>query len=537
MASVYFVFFRGGGAPAAPENRIVVLPFENLTGDPELDELGAAAAHWITDGLGRASEVRVVATNNVLQLLRVREEGVTDQEIAASLGAGTVVSGVRTRQESDLDFRAQIVDLATGEVLYSVEASGVVDRPMVVVEALRQQVMGALALSLDRVFAEAVYRTPSYEAYQAMARGVEEFAVRDHAGALPHFLRAYQLDTTFLAPLFWAITTSRNQGDPAAADSLVNIVEPRKGELTPVERLQFDWIAAVDRQGELGALRALSEENPSFYGYDLGNTALHAGRPEEAFRALERVDLDHPYWGRFPRVWRAIVSANQQTGRSLEALETARRGRERFPEDLELRRLEIRILVTMGRLDEIGPVLDAIGSMEPEGGQSPGSVFRNLSADLARLEHSVDSRMLAERALDWYQTRDPEGYQQSKARALLLIDRPEEALALIIPLVEESSESLTNHGLHGIALALTGDLEGAEAEARWCEALDRPFLGGSNTYWRTAILAHLGRREEAVRLLRQALQEGLSYRDRSFDPNFRRLWGYEPFEQLIAPKG
>ena len=79
--------------------------------------------------------------------------------------------------------------------------------------------------------------------------------------------------------------------------------------------------------------------------------------------------------------------------------------------------------------------------------------------------------------------------------------------------------------------------DGAEAEARWCEELDRPYLRGGNSYWRAAILAHLGRIDEATRLRRQAFEEGKSYLPIPVDFNFRSLRGYEPYEQLIAPKG
>ena len=98
---------------------------------------------------------------------------------------------------------------------------------------------------------------------------------------------------------------------------------------------------------------------------------------------------------------------------------------------------------------------------------------------------------------------------------------------------------MNTHGLHGIALALTGDQAGAEAAARWCEELDRPYLRGLNTYWRAAILAHLDRKDEAVRLRRQAFEEGQSYfaMPAPADLNFQPLWGHEPYEQLIAPKG
>jgi hypothetical protein len=164
-------------------------------------------------------------------------------------------------------------------------------------------------------------------------------------------------------------------------------------------------------------------------------------------------------------------------------------------------------------------------------------MLRIIAAHLARLGHEEQSRSVAERALDWFVARDPVAYQQPRARALFLADRPEEALALLGPLVEDNPDDLTVHGYLGIALALTGSRDSAEAEAKWFEELDRPYLRGRNEYWQAAILAHLGRKDEAVRLLRQAFPKGLSYINIAADANFMPLWGYDAFERVIAPKG
>lgn len=203
-------------------------------------------------------------------------------------------------------------------------------------------------------------------------------------------------------------------------------------------------------------------------------------------------------------------------------------------------------MIGLGRLEEIQPLLDEVEGLEPETGwfqASPALVYRNVAAVLARFGLRDQARETAERAVAWYTNRNPDGYRSDRARALFLAERPEEALGLLIPLVEDYPESLRYRGDLGIALALTGDEDGAEAQARWIEESDSPSVGGSHAYSRAVILAHLDRKDEAVRLLRQALNEGWSHYDVFAsrllwcDPHLMPLWGYEPFEQLIAPKG
>jgi hypothetical protein len=119
----------------------------------------------------------------------------------------------------------------------------------------------------------------------------------------------------------------------------------------------------------------------------------------------------------------------------------------------------------------------------------------------------------------------------------MLTDRPQEVVDLLGPQVREDPNDIELRGTLGMALALAGDQPGARAEARWLEELDPTDLYGHNTYWRASIAAYLNAPEEAVRLLRQALDEGVSFEVFTTGIEFMPLWGYEPFDQLMAPRG
>jgi TolB-like protein/tetratricopeptide (TPR) repeat protein len=530
------------GGSELPEDYVAVFPFTNLTGDPELDDLGSAAAYVITDGLSRVEEVRGVATSTVEQAVGTLGGRGSQLEAAEALGVGTAVTGVMTRRGDSLRLSAQITRVGSGEVLPSVEASGAIGEPMVVVDVLEQRVLAALAVSVDAFSGPYIGPASSYAAYKSLQRGFEIAMTGDEMGALPHFLRAYQIDTTFLTPLLWATGTYSRQELWVSADSLVAVLEPRRDELSPVEQLQLEyWTAEVagDLEASLRAIRGVAQGDPRTGGAWLATTALFAGRPEEAVRAMEYVDLEWETASGWMPVWADLAKANYLTGRYEAALEAAREGRVRFPEDPLLVGYEIWALIALGSLDEIEPLLDRVGEMDPSWGDSPGTIFMETAGELARHGHEEEARAAAERAVAWYVDRDPESHQLERSRALLAAGKPDEALALLGPLIDEDPENVTNHGLRGVALALSGDREGAEAEARWCGELDRPYLRGSNTYWRAAVLAHLGRSDEATRLRRDAFQEGRSYfaDPAPADLNFRPLWGYGPFEQIIAPRG
>ncbi len=533
---------RSEGDSNLPEDYVAVFPFRNLTGLPELDDLGSAAAYLITDRLSRANEVRGVSTNTVEQALGAMGEGGSELEAAAALGAGTVVTGVITRRGDSLQVLAQITRVGSGEGLPAVEASGAMSEPMVALDVLGQRVLGVLAVSLDAVSGPYIGRTPSYDAFKAAQRGFEIGVAGDEAGSLSYFHRAYQLDSTFLTPLIWATGVYSMTGRWATADSLLAILEPRREEMSPVEQLQLEyWVAEVagDLEGDLRATRALAQEDPRSWGGWHAEQAIIAGRPEEALRALEGVDFDWESESGWMPIWNHLATANYLTGRYQDALFAAQRGREWFPGVPILAGHEIRALVALDRLDEIDPLLDAVEAMDPAWGNSPGLILYWTAGQLGRHGHWEKARTVAERAVAWYLARDPDSYPLERAQALLPAGRPEEGLAILGLMIQQDPENVNTHGLHGIALALTGDRDGAEAEARWCEELDRPYLRGINTYWRAAILAHLDRNDEATRLRRQAFEEGTSYftMPAPADLNFQPLWGSESYEQLIAPKG
>lgn len=523
-----------------PEDYVAVFPFRNLTGDRELDDLGAAAAYLITDGLSRVDEVRGVATSTVEQTLaRVGGAG-AELEAAEVLGAGTAVMGVVTRRGDSIRLSAQITRVPSGEVLPGVEALGPAAEPLAAVDALGQQVLSALALASDTISGPFIGRPPSYEALRVAQRGFEIGVAGDPNTAREYFHRAYAMDSTFLTPLIWATGVHGMQGEWASADSLLAVLLPRRDEMSPAERLQVEfWTSEIagDLEGDVRATRALAREDPRSWGGWHAETALLTGRPEEALRYLEGVDFAWESSSGWAPIWNHLVNANYAIGRYEEALDAARRGRSWFPRVPILAGHELRALVALGRADEIGPLLDTLEVMEPAWGESPGSVLTWTAGALHRHGHDEQARAVADRAVGWYRSQDPGAYPLERARALLLADRPEEALRLVRPPVEGGDDTVLAHGLHGVALALTGDEAGAEAEVRWCASLDRPYLRGEHTYWRAAILASLGRHEEATRLRRQAYREGQSYAVGVADADFRALWGYEPYERLLAPRG
>lgn len=89
--------------------------------------------------------------------------------------------------------------------------------------------------------------------------------------------------------------------------------------------------------------------------------------------------------------------------------------------------------------------------------------------------------------------------------------------------------------------AIRGDREVAFGISKQLEEIKKPYLWGRHMYWRAIIAAWLGEKETAVRLLQEAigqgLQESTDNADLNKDMDLEPLRDYPPFQELIKPKG
>ena len=84
-----------------------------------------------------------------------------------------------------------------------------------------------------------------------------------------------------------------------------------------------------------------------------------------------------------------------------------------------------------------------------------------------------------------------------------------------------------------MAAAHSGDRETAEA-------VIREFEASENLFYAAEVASYLGDLDRAVDYLRRSLEleRGITYASLyRWDLDLEPLWGYEPFEELVRPKG
>lgn len=558
LTGVGWIFF-GRAEVELVENRVAVAAFDNQTGDPSLDPVGRMAADVITGALTRTNVVEVIPLTTTL---RVMERFEADpgaapgddlaQALARETGARYVVTGTYYREGSDLRLQAQLLDGRRSRVLSALDpVTGDVTDPGAAISALAQRMTGAVARRLDprsEGFLSYMPDPPTYEAYQRFTTGIDLFRDSRFREAARELEAATELDTTYVDALLARSIAHTNLGERRVADSLLSVAEERGGErLTALQRTQIEmgraWLEG-DHATSYRAAKRFAELAPA--GPPIYQTALEAyqiGRYREAARILAGLDprrADLEGWFGY---WSVRTAALHMLGEHDAELEVAREGRALHPDDRRHPGLELRALGALGQLDEFQRVLVETEALPERPGSDLGSVLEQAGLALRAHGHADEARELFERAISWYEEHPADversdAIRHDYADVLYYLGRLDASAAVFRELAEEYPDQVSYAGHLGILAALRGD----EGEARRYDELlaarEDEYLTGIHTVWRAYIAANLNEPERAVRLFRNAVDQGANYGVLLHDNvELEPIREHPAFQELLRPKG
>jgi len=548
----------GGGVELNP-NRVLVIPFDNRTGDESLEQIGAMAADWLTEGLWElAGVVEPVPVEQVRQLLRAQAEGsaapgMNTEGLAEATGAGTVVSGSYYQRGDSLEFQAQVFSAIEGTILGGTQpVSGSVEDPGKAIGLMRGYVTGILAARFDplmRIEIPASVRPPSYEAFQAYSSGLSAWVDGDFTEALRHLERASALDTTYVRASILAISAYHNLGQLAVAESLAVEAGKSSEGLSAYDRLRLDFILASLRGDRVGAYRAVREAarlvpGGTTHWAAIGN-AVDVNRPREALEI--QVELQ-PHIPNAPGsspvfYWNSLTSAHHLLGDHHSELAVARSGREAWPSLLPVGAYEVRALAGLGDIETLSELIEESLTLRPERGWTPADVIRTAYRELVVHGYPEEAGQVLGRAYEWHEGRRLEDAQSELGRFDLaqtqyLDGQLDEAGRSMEGLATEFPENVDYLGYLGVIAARQGDQQGARQLAGQLRDFEQPYIRGRHTLWRARIFSLLGDKDGAVALIREALSQGRTYGlGLHADLDFQSLWDHPPYQELMRPKG
>jgi serine/threonine-protein kinase len=281
-------------SPQLDPKRVLVVGFANETSDSTLDNVGRLAADWISNELARSGLGEVTPPEFLLS------EGLPSRaqldRLLRETRAGTVIQGALYWDRNRLRFHVHILDGRNLVLRTSLDPIlSAKDSVTSAIGVMSQRITGAMAVLVDERIpskaGEHISRPPAMEAYQHYVRGRNYFQGRQYAEAHPHFLRAFELDTSFLWASAQAQTALINMQRYAESDSMLQLMVPRREQLSPWDQMALDFRTAWLKGDHEEALRVAQARFDRLGGplpaFLLGLSAINFGRPALAIKALE----------------------------------------------------------------------------------------------------------------------------------------------------------------------------------------------------------------------------------------------------------
>jgi adenylate cyclase len=303
---VFVVVRSRAAAPPRPRS-VAVLPFVNMSADPENTYFSDGLSEQILTALSRIQGLRLAARTSSFAF---RGTGLDARTIGDTLGVEAVLEGSVRREGTRLRVTAQLIDAANGYHIWK----GEYNRELQDVFAVQEEIAHAIAVALEvrvtrRGKGERVQRAPSLAAYDLYLRALflrsrlsadalqQATELLDRSIELePEFAEAYAAKASVIAPRIYFGYMPREEGLRAMRPAVARALEldPQLGEAYAalgVLELFFEW----NWEGANRALRRALELNPSdaHAWHMLANYMRVMGRTSEAVDARARgVELD-----------------------------------------------------------------------------------------------------------------------------------------------------------------------------------------------------------------------------------------------------
>jgi TolB-like protein len=185
--------------PLPDKPSIAVLPFDNISGDPEQDYFADGMVEEIITALSRFRQLFVIARNSTFMY---KGQAVDAKQVGRELGVRYVLEGSVRRSDNRVRIAAQLIDATTATHLWADRFDRAIENIFDLQDRLTASVVGAVAPQLQQAEIDRAKRKPteSLDAYDLFFRGMAnlyQWTLEGTNEALRLFHRAVELDPDF----------------------------------------------------------------------------------------------------------------------------------------------------------------------------------------------------------------------------------------------------------------------------------------------------------------------------------------------------
>jgi TolB-like protein/class 3 adenylate cyclase/Flp pilus assembly protein TadD len=389
--------------PLPDKPSIAVLPFTNMSGDPEQEYFSDGLSDQIITALSKAPNLFVIARHSTFTY---KGKPVKVQRVAEDLGVRYVLEGSIQKTADRIRITAQLVDATSGRHLWAERYDRKPKDVFVVQDEITMEILKALQVELTvgekaRIIGKG---TTNLEAYEKCLQALNEFQRINKEGILlarqraeeaialdPHYPAAYRLVAwTHYNDARFGWSRSRSESFKRAVELAHKALELDDSEAGAHSLLGMIYL--YKRQYERAIVegeRGVSiSPNGAHYNAFLANILNFSGRPQEGIELTKkamRLSPIYPAWFLY-----YLGMGYRQAGRYEEAIEALKRYRELDPEGV-YSYTELAILYSqLGRIEEARALVGELLEKNPKSCLEDYAKTRFFK-DHAELERELDA--------------------------------------------------------------------------------------------------------------------------------------------------
>ncbi len=364
--------------PLPDKPSIAVLPFGNVSSDPEQEYLADGITKQIITTLARNPQLFVIASNSTFTY---KGKPVKVQQVSRELGVRYVVEGSVQKSGDKIRITVQLIDATTGEHLWAKTYDRDLKELFALQDEITMKILGAISAKLLGwgIDQTRVKHTNNVEAFLKVTKAITLLVTNEANNRLarrlfeesialdPKFALAY---TTLGYTYFAAVLNGWSQ---SPGKDLKKAFELAQKSIT-LDQYLFDphgllgWLYLLTGKHEKAIAegrQAIALAPNNFFAHDnLGAFLTWSDRPEEAILVLKKALRISP----FPTEWQLknLADAYFMAGRYEEALAYFKKVEEKNPDNLFAYLTPAAIYGHLGREEEARAAAKELLKLDPK---------------------------------------------------------------------------------------------------------------------------------------------------------------------------
>ncbi|GLR88605.1 adenylate/guanylate cyclase domain-containing protein [Bradyrhizobium iriomotense] len=282
---------------------IAVLPFQNMSGDPEQEYFADGMVEEITTALSRFKALFVIARNSSFTY---KGRAVDIKQVGRELGVRYILEGSVRKASGRVRITGQLIDAAIGSHLWADRFEGDLRDVFALQDQMTESVVSAIAPRLLQAEIElATRRRPdnlsAYDIYLRAAARLYSYTREGSTEALQLLYRALEIDPRYgvAASLAaschlhnishgWAVDPKSTIEEATRLSRLALNVDENDPEALAIAGRVTAFSGDIDAAIELVDRAVALNPNSANAWNRRGLTYRHVGQPDEALRSFER---------------------------------------------------------------------------------------------------------------------------------------------------------------------------------------------------------------------------------------------------------